>query len=105
MTLVVAGLHASASQAEVLRIPAAFWVQPRHGETVIKLAGLSEQVLLLGQRESTLVIRHGGGEDNVLRATELAAWMTALGVSSAQIRIELGAADASQLELELEQGR
>lgn len=105
MTFAVAVWSVPASRAEVLQIPAEFWAPARHGDAVTQLPGLAGQVLQLRQGKSVLVIRHGGGEENVARATELAAWLTALGVSSAQLRIELGATDTSRLDTELEQGR
>ena len=74
--------------AEPLALTPADWARPRTGEALVRQPVLSE-LLKSFEREpdNVIVIAHATGEAGQLWAEELRAWLVALGVSSARIRL------------------
>jgi len=87
--------------AEPLLIDAELWSTPRTAERIIALDGLAERVLKMAADEQ-LVIDHPAGEEGVLWAQELRGWLVALGVSSAQIKLQVSEVSRDSLQLSIE---
>lgn len=66
-----------------VNIKAEEWAIPRHGETLIKHAGLRKIVnRWQAEPEHIIEIRYPGGEEGELWVKELMDWLVALGVPS-----------------------
>jgi hypothetical protein len=95
--LLVAGA-AGAASARV--ISAEEWARPRDGESLTHLEPLAAAVRdLMAADGSRLLIRYPGGEEGVLWAQELRAWLVALGVASSRIETSPGSARADAVDL------
>lgn len=93
-TLIIAG--------ESWRISALEWAQPRHGEWLVRHPVLAEAVDELQQQpQSQLQIRYPGGDEGVLWAEELQAWLVALGVPSSRIERVPGSSIAGMIQLDI----
>lgn len=78
----------SVVSGEPLVLTSADWARPRSGEMLMQQPVL-EQVRQAFEREpgGVIVIGHATNEAGQLWAEELRAWLVALGVSSARIRL------------------
>lgn len=88
--------------ADTWEITAAEWARPRHGDWLVRQPALAAAIEQLQQAPlSRLQILYPGGDEGVLWAEELQAWMVALGVASDRIeRIPgSGAADRVQIRV------
>jgi hypothetical protein len=84
------------------QISALEWSQPRHGEWLVRQPALSGAVAALQQRpEAHLLIRYPGGDEGVLWAEELQAWLVALGIASSRIERIPGSGGADRIQLEV----
>jgi len=93
---------AGAVAGETWQLPAAEWAQPRHGEWLVRQPALAAAVNALQQQpEAHLLIRYPGGDEGVLWADELQAWLVALGVASRRIEQIPGSGAADRIELEV----
>jgi len=87
---------------ESWQLSAVEWAQPRHGEWLVQQPALSAAVNALQQQPAAhLVIRYPGGDEGVLWADELQAWLVALGVASSRIERLPGSGSADHIELEV----
>lgn len=87
---------------ETWQLSSAEWAQPRHGEWLVRQPALSAAVNALQQQpEAHLLIRYPGGDEGVLWADELQAWLVALGVASSRIERFPGSGSADHIELEV----
>ena len=78
------------------------WAQPRHGEWLVAQPALAGAVSALQQQpDSRLQIRYPGGDEGVLWAEELQAWLVALGVASNRIERIPGSGAADRIQLEV----
>lgn len=80
---------ACAAEAEILT--AEQWASPRQGQSVAAmppLAGALEK--LRASPRGVLSLHHSGGDEGVLWAQELRAWLIALGVESRRIELDPG---------------
>lgn len=83
-------------------LPAEFWEQPRTGAAVLEQAALRQSVsALLAKPDSKLVIHYGSGEEALLRAEELRAWLIALAVEAARIEVAGDLPGSGELRIEL----
>lgn len=83
-------------------ITAAEWAQPRSGEALLRHPALRQAVTQLQASGTALLeIRYPGGDSGSLWARELQAWLVALGVESARIRLVPGSVAADQLQLRI----
>lgn len=89
--------------AEVMgTLSAAEWARPRHGEWLSAhptLVAVMEQ--LQQSPQSVVQLRYPGGDDGVLWAEELQAWLVALGLESERIETLPGSGDNSVIQLEV----
>lgn len=101
VVLLVMATHLKAADVP-LRITAFEWAQPRSGEVLLRHPALVEAMRLLQVNESALLeIRYPGGDSGSLWARELQAWLVALGVESARIRLVPGSTAADQLQFRI----
>lgn len=76
------------------------WAVPKRAETILKMPAIAKvfadlQTSAAGQ----LLIRYPGGDEGTLWAHELRSWLVSLGVSAKNIELRPGSADASIIEL------
>lgn len=89
---------AAAGAAEPLVVTAVEWAQPRNGLTLTRYPALHQAVSEL-QQGQRLQLRYPGGDEGSLWASELQAWLVALGLSSDRIELLPGSARADAIEL------
>jgi hypothetical protein len=88
--------------AERVALPADLWDRPRSGDIILALPGLKHAVdLLLEYPEARLLIHHGKGEESMLQAEELRAWLVALAVDGARLELIPDGKLSEGLNLEL----
>jgi hypothetical protein len=88
--------------AESWQLSALEWAQPRHGEWLVTQPALAGAVGALQQQpDSRLMIRYPGGDEGVLWAEELQAWLVALGIASSRIERIPGSGAADRIQLEI----
>lgn len=96
----------SAFQAfgETWEITASEWARPRHGDWLVHQPALAAAIEQF-QHTSTsrLEIRYPGGDEGVLWAEELQAWMVALGVASDRIERVPGSGAADRVQIRVKQ--
>jgi hypothetical protein len=92
----------SAVSGETWQLSALEWAQPRHGEWLVRQPALVGAVTELQQYPgSHLLIRYPGGDEGVLWAEELQAWLVALGIASNRIERLPGSGAADRIQLEV----
>ena len=78
------------------------WARPRHGEWLAAHPGLAGVIAQLQQsQDSLLQIRYPGGDEGVLWAEELQAWLIALGLESSRIETLPGSGGERVIQLEV----
>ena len=83
-------------------LSAAEWARPRHGEWLVAHPALSAALNKLQQSpQSVLHIRYPGGDEGVLWAEELQAWLVALGLESERIEKLPGSGGEAAIQLEV----
>jgi hypothetical protein len=89
---------------ESWQITALEWAQPRHGEMLVRQPALAATIGRLQQQpQARLRIRYPGGDEGVLWAEELQAWLVALGLASNRIERIPGSSKADTIMLEIVQ--
>ena len=79
---------ASAQAADVFTLPPELWDRPRSARSVLGQPAVKQALNLhLSQPGSRLVIHHGYGQDPLLQAEELRAWLMALAIDGARISL------------------
>lgn len=82
------------------QITALEWSRPRHGEWLVRQPALSAAIVQLQQQpQARLQIRYPGGDEGVLWAEELQAWLVALGLASNRIERIPGSSEANTISL------
>jgi hypothetical protein len=100
LLLLLYGAVAVAAADSPLQITAAEWAQPHSGQWLLRQPALVEAVhQLQAKHGAVLEIRYPGGDDGSLWARELQAWLVALGIESARIRLLPGSDAADLLQL------
>jgi hypothetical protein len=85
---------------ETWEITATEWARPRHGDWLVTQPALVAAIEQLQQTPSShLEIRYPGGDEGVLWAEELQAWMVALGVASDRIERVPGSGAADRVQI------
>jgi len=81
-------------------ISASEWARPRHGDWLVRQPALSAAIGQFQQdTDSRLQIHYPGGDEGVLWAEELQAWLVALGVGSDRIERVPGSGAADRIQL------
>lgn len=69
-------------------ISAEEWARPRDAEAVIAMPAVADAVrTYLGSANHRIMILHPQGEEGILWAEELRAWLVSLGVASEDLRL------------------
>lgn len=108
MAAVVGLLPLTAAAGQMAAVPADLWEQPRTARAVLAQPVLRQAVAaLLAHGAAGLTIHCGGGEEDLLRAEELRAWLIALAVDNEQIALasDLPGAGGLQIELTTKRGQ
>ncbi len=92
--------------AETLSLSAEEWSRPRSGEQLARHEGLARLVLALEQAppQTSLCIRFGAREEDLLWAEELRDWLVALGLPSGQIVLERDASVQGEIVVQTRPG-
>jgi hypothetical protein len=81
-------LAAPAGAADQLAVAPELWDHPRSARTVLEQPAVREAVRAhLAQAGSRLVIHHGYGQNPLLQAEELRAWLMTLAVDESRISL------------------
>ena len=93
---------AVAAAAQTFVVPPDLWDRPRNGRAVIEQPAVRQAVgAYLAQPGSRLVLRHGIGQESLLAAEELRAWLVALAVEPARISLRSDLQPAEPLRIEV----
>ncbi len=98
----VASSFAAAAEAWV--VPEGLWERPRTAAAVMAEPAIKQAVnSYLAQPNSQLVIHHGVGQEPLIQAEELRAWLMGLAVDRGRIRLVNDLKPGEPLLLELSQ--
>ena len=76
------------------------WARPRTGEMLTELPGVKQAVhALVENSDAVLQIRYPGGDEGILWASELMAWLTALGVGAERMETLPGSSRPDAIQL------
>ena len=96
-------LHASAQTlAQSFIVPHELWDRPRSGAAVMERLPIRQAAgAWLAHPEARLIVHHGSGQDSLLQAEELRAWLIALAIEAERVtlRNDLKAAEPLQIEV------
>ena len=88
--------------AEGVPVPPELWDQPRNGAIILEQPVFKRSVdALLSNPEARLHIRFGKGDETLLQAEELRAWLIALAVDGKRIELIADSENGRGLSLEL----
>lgn len=88
------------ARAEQVVLPPDLWDKPRSGEAMLAQPALKHCVeTLLADPRARLSIHYGKGDETMLQATELRAWLVALAADGARIDIVGDGDEGLNLEL------
>lgn len=97
---------AVSAQAQIFPVPAELWDRPRSARAVMEQAGVKQAVdLYLAQSAAKVAIHHGLGQEPLLQAEELRAWLIALAVDSGRITLVNDLKPGEPLKLEIVTGK
>ncbi len=92
--------------AESTTITAEQWARPRSGEMIVRTNALAKLVNIFNKDSNHyFTLHYHTGDEGMLWAEELKAWMIALGIPSAKIVLLPGLEDGSRVEIELRSGK
>ncbi len=92
----------SALCGESWDISASEWARPRHGDWLVRQPALVAAVEQLQQDpDARMQIYYPGGDEGLLWADELQAWLVALGVGSDRIERVPGSGAADRVQLRI----
>jgi hypothetical protein len=102
-----AGLAAAVSLAlatETFPVPPELWDRPRSGRIVLDVPAVRQAVsVCLAQPTASLIIHHAAGQDPLLQAEELRAWLIALAMGAERISLRSDLTPGESLKLEVAQ--
>lgn len=108
LVVAVSLLPLAAAAGQMAAVPSELWEQPRTARAVLAQPVLRQAVAaLLASGGAGLAIHYGGGEEELLRAEELRAWLIGLAVNDEQITLvgDLPGAGGLQIELTTKRGQ
>jgi hypothetical protein len=92
----------SAQAADIFMLSLELWDRPRTARAVLDQPAVKQALNLhLSQPGSRLVIHHGYGQDPLLQAEELRAWLMALAVDGARISLVNDVKSHQSLDIEV----
>lgn len=93
---------APSGAAELQAVAPELWDRPRSARAVLEQPAVRETVRAhIAQAGSRIVIHHGFGQNPLLQAEELRAWLMALAVDAARISLRSDAKLGESLKLEV----
>lgn len=100
--LLLCAIATCAQAADYFTVSPGLWDRPRSARAVLEQPAVRQALNLhLSQTGSRLVIHHGIGQDPLLQAEELRAWLMALAADGARIRIINDAQANGPLQIEV----
>ena len=100
--LLACAFAASAQAADIFTVPPELWDRPRSARAVLEQPAVKQALNLhVAQPDSRLVIHHGYGQDPLLQAEELRAWLMALAVDGARISLVNDVKSHEKLNIEV----
>ena len=97
---------ALAAAAQTFVVPPELWDRPRSGRAVLEQTVIRQAVnACLAQPGSRLIVRHATGQESLLAAEELRAWLVALAVEPGRISLRGDLTASEPLRLEIEGNR
>ena len=88
LVAVASSLAALACAAQTFVVPPELWDRPRSSKAVMEQPAVRQAVSAwLAQPGARLVLRHGPGQESLLAAEELRAWLAALAIEPARIEL------------------
>lgn len=76
------------------------WAIPKKAQSILTIPALHDVMKTLSlQADSRLLVRYPRSDVGVLWASELKAWLVALGLASSRIELQLGSANENELRL------
>lgn len=95
-----------AAAAQTFMVPPELWDRPRSGRAVLEQPAIRHAVsACLAQPGSRLIVRHASGQESLLAAEELRAWLVALAVEPGRISLRNDLTASEPLRLEIEGNR
>jgi hypothetical protein len=102
MLLLSSGLAGAADGAELLAVAPELWDRPRSARAVIEQPAVREAVRAhLAAPGSRIVIHHGYGQNPLLQAEELRAWLMTLAVDATRISLLNDVKPGESLKIEV----
>jgi hypothetical protein len=76
------------AHAESFVVPATLWERPRTAADVLALAPVRQAMdLYLARPSAVIIVHHRPGQEPLIEAEELRAWLMALAVEASRIRL------------------
>ncbi|MGH8633227.1 MAG: hypothetical protein ACRET7_03750 [Burkholderiales bacterium] len=95
-------IAAFAVAAQTFVVPPELWDRPRSGRTVLEQPAIRQAVnACLTQPGSRLIVRRATGQESLLAAEELRAWLGALAVEPGRISLRNDLKPSEPLRLEV----
>jgi hypothetical protein len=95
-------LAAGGVAAQVFVVPPELWDRPRSGQRILSEPSIRQAVQVwLEQPAARLVVRHATGQESLLAAEELRAWLVALAVEPGRIALRNDLKPSEPLRLEV----
>ena len=99
-------LAAQIAYADKAVITAEQWARPRNGIMIVQSDSLYKLVHKFNKsKDKYLSIRYKTGDEGILWAEELRAWLVALGIPSSKVMLLPGLEVDNRIEIELESGK
>jgi hypothetical protein len=93
---------AVAAAAQTFVVPPELWDRPRSGGAILAQPAIRQAAnACLARPGSRLVVHHAAGQEGLLAAEELRAWLIALAVDAGRISLQGGLKPGEPLRLEV----
>jgi hypothetical protein len=90
------------ASAQTLVVPPELWDRPRSGAAVMARTEIRQAVdAWLARPGERLVVHHGPGQESVLQAEELRAWLIALAIEAERIALRNDLSSREPLSIEV----
>jgi len=98
----LAGAAFSAFAGATYPVPPELWDRPRSGQAMLEQPALRQAVNdCLAQPGASLLIHHAAGQEALLQAEELRAWLTALAVDATRVSLRSDLKSGEPLTIEV----
>ena len=88
--------------AQTFVVPPELWDRPRSGPAVMERQPIGQAVgAWLAHPQTRLIVHHGAGQDSLLQAEELRAWLIALAIEAGRVTLRNDLKPAEPLQLEV----